>query len=432
MESIVTIEKIINNGMGLARPVDSKVIMVPGVLADEVVKISLAREFRGYIEANLEKILSASPARVEPACPLYHECGGCDLQHAVYAKQLEIKRDILKEALTRKGINLSAELPEPTLASPDQTGYRYRIRMRIDANGAIGFYRKKTHTVVPVANCLVATKKINAALSRLQTLPVLKKLSNTVKELELFHSPADDTVTLLFFADKKSSLSHQILDSLTDYPEIDQAAIKARGRVHSNGKLTPLSHYIPLSGKSGGRQFSRTWAANCFSQVNARQNEQLVQLVCSLAGDVRGLSVLDLYCGMGNFSIPLALLGAAVTGIERNAESIKWARYNAREAGVDCRFFSDDVAKSLQRMADAPQKTDIIILDPPRTGIGKAVHVLATLSARQILYVSCDPATLARDVEILCHQGYKLIQLYPVDMFPQTHHIESVALLKRN
>ncbi|RUM35962.1 MAG: 23S rRNA (uracil(1939)-C(5))-methyltransferase RlmD [Desulfobulbus sp.] len=433
MEFIIKIEKIINNGMGLARPAGGKILMVPGVLPGEKVKVSTRKEFRGHIEADLDEVLSASSARIAPPCPWYADCGGCDLQHADYGSQLAFKSAFLSEAMTRAGVVCESAVPSTALASPNQLNYRYRIRLKIDKNGRIGFFRKQTNSVVALSSCPVATKKMNAALAFVHNFSQTQATIAMYNELELLHSPAHDTITLLLAAGKNQKTSPELLTALTNCPEIDQVAFKIDGKINTDFQLKPLGQIfsVPLTQENRNINYTLTWSADCFSQVNANQNERLVQLVCELAGDMRGKTALDLYCGMGNFSIALALSGATVTGLELNSESINWAERNAGAAGVNCRFYVADVPTSLRELANDRQQIDTVILDPPRKGLDKGTRSLAKLNARQILYISCDPATLSRDVALLTRSGYQLKQLIPVDMFPQTHHIESVALLKK-
>ncbi|MCI5124961.1 MAG: class I SAM-dependent RNA methyltransferase, partial [Candidatus Electrothrix sp. AR5] len=179
-----------------------------------------------------------------------------------------------------------------------------------------------------------------------------------------------------------------------------------------------------------------SWSGGCFFQVNPGQNEQLIRLVCDLAGalsgNLSGKAVLDLYCGMGNFSIPLGLCGGTVTGIEGNRESIHWAKENARQARISARFLVADVRAALKQLVEQGKKVDCILLDPPRSGVGKDIILLSRLEPEKIIYVSCDPATLARDLNLLCTHGYNITRVIPVDMFPQTSHIESVVLLERS
>ncbi|RWX45061.1 23S rRNA (uracil-5-)-methyltransferase RumA [Candidatus Electrothrix aarhusensis] len=185
----------------------------------------------------------------------------------------------------------------------------------------------------------------------------------------------------------------------------------------------------------GEKSCSLSWSGGCFSQVNPGQNEQLIRLVCDLAGalsrDLSGKTVLDLYCGMGNFSIPLGLCGGTVTGIEGNRESIRWAEKNAQQTGILARFLVADVRAALKQLVNQGEKVDCILLDPPRSGVGKDIILLSRLEPEKIIYVSCDPATLARDLNLLRPHGYVVTQVVPVDMFPQTSHVESVVLLER-
>lgn len=174
-----------------------------------------------------------------------------------------------------------------------------------------------------------------------------------------------------------------------------------------------------------------SWSGGCFSQVNPGQNEQLIRLICEAAGDLHGKTILDLYCGMGNFSVPLGRCGGTVTGIEGNQESIHWAEKNARQAEIKARFFVADVRSALEQLVEQGEQADLILLDPPRSGVGKNITLLPQLEPEKIIYVSCDPATLARDLNLLCPAGYQISRVIPVDMFPQTSHIETVVLLER-
>ena len=433
MEHIAKIEKIVAGGKGLARPAGGKVIMTDFVLPGETVRIREVREFSGYIEGELLEVLSPSLQRIKPECAYYGECGGCDLQHVHYGPQLEIKKTIVTEAMVRTGISLPAEGVEDAVPSPDQWEYRCRLRLKINQNGHLGFFKKKSNRFVAINNCPVATVPVNSALVELQTTGRLKGLAENCNEIELLQSPVDRKITLVFRLIDKKPPTAEIIQVISGCTHLDCIGYKTGNKFHHlipDQKLSPLSQKISLPDHK--QTCTLSWTAGCFSQVNEEQNEQLVQLVCRLAGEVQDTSILDLYCGMGNFSIPLALQGAAVTGIELNRKSISWAKRNAESAGVICSFFATDVDSSLRQLIQDRQQVNTIILDPPRRGIGKAAGLLAKLEAQQIIYISCDPATLARDVATICDQGYILRKLIPVDMFPQTHHIESVALLEKN
>jgi 23S rRNA (uracil1939-C5)-methyltransferase len=433
MEHIVTIEKIIAGGRGLARPDDGKVIMTDFVLPGETVQIRHYKEFSHFIEGELLAILSSSPDRSEPVCPHYGKCGGCNLQHVDYRAQLKIKQAIVQEAMVRAGIELPENGVQETLPSPDQWEYRSRLRLKLDSKGQLGFFRKKSNRLVAVNNCPVAAPALNKVLAELQTTAVLKDIAEICEEIELLQSPDSHEVTLVLRVGGKKKPSQKRIQTIADHISIDAVG------------YTLQHHYFQILPQQKTKTLCQTtalpihntictlcWSAGCFSQVNAGQNKQLIQLLCRLAGDVRNTTLLDLFCGMGNFSIPLALQEATVTGIEQNPLSIKWAQANAETAGVCCSFYTADVNRSLQELAEDRQHVDTILLDPPRRGLGKAAGLLPKLNPLQILYISCDPATLARDLAIICKQGYRVTELNPVDMFPQTHHIESVALLKKN
>jgi 23S rRNA (uracil1939-C5)-methyltransferase len=433
MEHIVEIEKVIAGGKGLARLDTGKVIMTDFVLPGETVQLRELKQYPGYIEGQLVEIITPSATRIRPGCVYFEECGGCDLQHADYPEQLKIKKAIVKEAIDRVGILLPENGVQDIISSPAVWGYRYRLRLKIDRNGQLGFFKKRSNHFVAISKCPVATEHVNAALANLQTTGCLKELAGNCNEVELLQSPLNDKITLVLLLKIKQTIPAAELQTISDCAYIDCISGTTGKKYYPlvPQEPAPLAQKISLPDLQQGCS-TLYWSGGCFSQVNARQNGQLIRLACDLAGELKGKTVLDLYCGMGNFSIPLALQGAAVTGIEQNPESIRWARFNAESAGVVCSFFVSDVLNSLRELTKNRQRVDIIILDPPRRGIGKAANLLPGLKPQQIIYISCDPATLARDLASLCDRGYSLDRLIPVDMFPQTHHIESVALLEKN
>ena len=433
MKHIVEIEKVITGGKGLARLDTGKVIMTDFVLPGETVRLSEVKQYPGYIEGELVEVVTPSATRVGPGCVYYEECGGCDLQHADYPEQLKIKKAIVKEAMERAGISLPRDGLQDIIPSPARWGYRYRLRLKIDRNGRLGFLKKRSNHFIAIDKCPVAAEPVNAALAKLQTTGCLKELVGDCNEVELLQSPIDDKITLVLLLKTKQTFPTEDLQTISARTHIDCIGCITGKNYY---QLVPLQEPAPLAQRISlpdlQQHCTLYWSGGCFSQVNGAQNEQLIHLVCNLAGELKGKTVLDLYCGMGNFSIPLALQGATVTGIEQNPESIRWARINAESAGVMCSFFVSDVLDSLRELTTNRQRVDTIILDPPRRGIGKAAGLLPRMRPQQIIYISCDPATLARDLATLYDRGYSLSQLIPVDMFPQTHHIESVALLKKN
>ena len=425
MEHTLTIKKVIAGGKGLGTLSDGMVAMVPATLPGETVVVREGRSHRGYQEARLVRILEASPDRIEPPCPYYGRCGGCDLQHAAYPAQLKLKQRILRESLIR--VRMEPPPDYPTLASPLAFGYRSRLRLHLDQSGCLGFHQQASNTVVPVANCLLAAESINRVLTALVEGGWPARLAAEIAAIELIHSPADAAVAAVLAPRPRQRLRHvfPLADHLRPLAEV---VLLAGG--HSRSALVPVTFHQDFA--PSGLGYRLGWDHHCFFQVNSRQNAQLVATVLDLLPLTVRNTALDLYCGMGNFSIPLAMAGLEVTGIEQNRASIRWARTNSRAAGLtSIHFVADEVERRLQTLVNAGARFNTILLDPPRQGAGKAAALLPLLQPSRILSISCDPATLARDLVQIVAQGYTVTRLIPVDMFPQTHHIESIALLER-
>ncbi len=435
METTIRIDKIITGGLGIGRLADGMVVMIGRVLPGETVVARGTRQHRGYLEAELVTVLEPSGDRVEPVCPCYFECGGCDLQHARGTAQHRIKESILTEAAGRARVVCDKGVQQPLLASPLPLGYRHRIRLTISARGEIGFYQARSNRLVPIHACPVATAPINTALAELNRSEYLRRAAAVSRGIELLHSPAAGRVIALLRLDNRKRADQRLIREFAASLEpVAQVLVQTGRRIRPGSPRQRDAVLRQQFDRSVcGRPFSLSWSPGCFSQVNARQNSRLIALVCSLSGNVRGQRILDLFCGMGNFSVPLGLGHAAVTGIEQNRESIARARSNAAAAGLhDCEFQDIDVAAGLRQCLGAGRHFDCVVLDPPRQGLGKSVSLLLNLAPKRIISISCDPATLMRDLSLLVAGGYKLLSLTPVDMFPQTHHIESVALLEKN
>lgn len=421
---------MIAGGKGLARTEAGQVILSGFVLPGETVQLREISQKAGYLEAELAQVLSPSVARVQPRCPLYGECGGCDLQHSSYAEQLQIKQAIVMESMARARLQLPAEKVRNTLPSPQQWSYRHRLRLKISPTGQLGFFKKRSNEFIAIGHCPVAAEEINTALAALGNAAYLRDVSNVCHEAELHLSPADRRLTLVLPIKGKQQIPVATVQALAACACLDHIGCTSESGFHhlysQSGTDESLMQQISLPGQS----CTLSWSGGCFSQVNPSQNEQLIRLALGLAQDVRGKAVLDLYCGMGNFSIPLALAGGEVLGIEGNQESITWAKRNAKAAGVTARFWAADVHDSLRQLVKTGQRAELVLLDPPRAGIGKTAALLSELKPQRILYISCDPVTLARDLALLCSKGLQLVELVPLDMFPQTSHIETVALLE--
>jgi len=410
--------------MGLARLANSKVVMVPHVLPSEQVLAGELKQHRSYVEAIPLEIVRPSPDRRLPPCALSGQCGGCHLQHAVYSSQLAIKEEIVREMLVRAGLE-AAKGVRPVLASPAELHYRHKVRLHCGRDGQMGFHRAKTHELIPVSSCPLACHCLNDTLARLAAIDAGALFS----EFELHCSPSDGTVSALLHLKKRGQqVDQDRLGQIRKQGGLAGIALCRGRRIEPVGNWHVLRQDFSLAGHA----YSLQWDCRSFFQVNPRQNEQLVSLVLELAGEISGKKVLDLYCGMGNFTIPLVLAGAEAHGVEVNPHAIRAAAANGERAacGGQARFTATDVGKFVHSFDRA--KPDLILVDPPRQGLTGIAAGVATIGAEQIIYISCDPATLFRDLKIIVEQGYDLVVVQPVDMFPQTAHIETVALLEKN
>ncbi len=434
---LIKIEKIVAGGFGLGRLPGGMVVFVRHVLPGEEVRVRERRRRRGYIEAELEQVESPSPHRVEPRCPLYGRCGGCDLQHAASGMQQLIKEDIVREAMQRAGVEEPEGGIDSLIPSPRAFRYRRRLRLVVRRQGELGFRRHRSRETVAVAACFLAERELDAVLASTAEYGLHPCPATRYRELELVLNSVDRRVHLVPVArsGRISRRRGRRRRPVSLSGGVESFAWPSGGaRAFScdrSRENTVLYQKITLEALK--KTVETAWGPACFSQVNERQNERLVNLVCSLAGDISGKNVIDLYCGMGNFSVPLALLGGRVTGIEENGESVRWAEINMRRAEIgNGRILQMDAAAGLDVAAAQGEKTDLLLLDPPRRGAAEIMKRVLRILPERIIYISCDPATLMRDLRRLTPKPYGLRRLIPLDMFPQTHHIECITLLEKN
>lgn len=438
----VLIEKLIPGGLGLGRLAEGKVVLVRYVLPGERVLVREVNRKKDFISATLQEILTPSPDRINPPCPLYGRCGGCDLQHTMYNTQIFLKKEILTESLQRAAGDIFSD-PETTiqsaLASSEEFGYRQRIRLQVDEEGQYGFFRTGSHVLEAVSKCLLAKDILNTVLQQLHSNDSFSGLARQCTAFELLFNPdSNDTIMLLHFR-RKSRPRDSVLATNVVNDTIGLSTILMQ--VEGYGLYDPLnqsfistpphlSQTISIENLQADILF--TWEAGGFCQVNLAQNKNLINLVMEMTKTGPHNRVLDLYCGYGNFSLPIAQLAGKVFGIDGQNGAIRSAKRNAERNEIyNCYFEKQQVVQGVRNLIDAAKTFDTVILDPPRQGAADIVPMLPDLGAEQVIYISCNPATLARDLAILCRQEYTLSYLVPVDMFPHTHHMESVALLKR-
>ncbi len=372
-EVVVTIDRLAFGGDGVGR-LEGKVVFVPLAVPGDKIRVRLVEEGARFDRGEIVEVVLPSPDRVQPRCTVFGRCGGCQWQNFSYPAQLKAKEEILKETLERIGKIASPPI-RPIIASPDPWGYRHRIQLRRDAEGRIGFFERGSRRVVEFETCEIAA-------------PPLSERARSFKN--------------------------------NGVPPSDAFELSLKGGVV---KMEPLDS-----------------EERSFCQVNPKVNESLVQVTLEAlfgAADLaftRRWNVVELYSGAGNLTLPIAGRVAKLFSVELQRSSLKEAEEEARANGLQNIDFLVGTAewglKSVLRKGIA---VDAVLLDPPRQGAKEILDLLAVVKPRVIVYVSCDPATLARDLKFLVARHFDLDFVQPLDMFPQTYHIEAVArLMRRN
>ncbi len=440
----LAIEKIIYGGQGLARIPESegtqagKRIFVPFTLPGEQVSVDLlpsthGQSHRRHASGHLLHVEKASPLRAQPACPHFTRCGGCHLQHATYVGQVEIKRSVLRETLERAGLQ---HLPEISALCGDPLAYRNRMRLHLQAqpNFAIGYREQHAHILVPIAQCSIVTPLLERCLDTLRALGEAGAISEGIHEIELFANPNTPTILLRAFTLQDDPLlrahSETFFTALAaQVPELAGATLLQRGTGRNvSPEAQTLLRWKTQSLHYRVGAYSYRISLGAFFQVNASLLAAFVTLVTE--GE-RGQQAWDLYSGVGLFARVLTESFSHVTAVEIAPAAVEDLRHNL--AGLPATVVATTTESFLQHALDERRVSpDLAILDPPRAGLGmKGVNLLARCRPRRIVYVSCDPVTLSRDLKALIESGYRLDRLHIVDMVPQTYHQETVATLVR-
>lgn len=396
--------------------VDGKVVFVRGAAPHEEAEVRVREDRERFAFADLVAVRRPSTVRRSPPCPYLPRCGGCPWQHLDYAAQLAAKQRIVGEQLQRlAGLAVPVAAPLP---SPRELGYRRRVKLRV-ADGVVGFHAAASHDLVAITHCLLAEPRVDAAIPWLAEL--VAALRSGVRRLEIAAGGRDAGVVV---AGEVEGAWHDgdagaCQDWLAAHPDVAGLLLRGRGWTRTWGGPT-----IDLD--AGDDQPLRV-RAPAFSQVNGEANRLLVEQVVQRVAPRPGLRVLDLYAGAGNLSLPLRRRGALVTAVEQDRGAAADARANAaREAGPPLRVLAMPAERAVRQFADAGERFDAVVLDPPRSGAAACVVSLLRLQAPRLVYVSCDPSTLARDLRHLS-TAYCVDDVQPIDFFPHTYHIETVV-----
>jgi 23S rRNA (uracil1939-C5)-methyltransferase len=393
---------------------DGEVVFVPFAAPGDTVEVRVRTRARGYLRADVARILHPGPDRTLPACTVFGRCGGCQWQHVTLAAQREAKRAVVVEQLARLAGLRDVDV-RPTLA--DDAGLGHRSRITLVAEGRrLGYHRARSHVLEEVDACPIAAPAVAAHLAVARAW--IAALPTTAERVTIAEAPGG---VVLVAALRRAPTPGDV--AATEALLAAHASVRGAVLAHRAARRTVGDPQVRIEVEPG---LVLEAPADAFAQVNPAANRLLVQCAVTFAEVVPGARVLDLYCGAGNFTLPLACRGAEVTGIERSPLAVDAGRANAARLGLAARFIAGDVAPALATI-DGP--VDTVVLDPPRAGAADALPALATLRPSRIVYVSCDPATLARDCRTLVAYGYALRTVQPVDVFPQTFHVEAVALL---
>jgi 23S rRNA (uracil1939-C5)-methyltransferase len=443
---LLTIEKLIYGGDGLARlPADErgrgKAVFVPFVLAGEKVEAVLALNKSGFARARAEAVVESSPQRIAPGCPHFGSCGGCHYQHTGYEHQLEIKKEILRENLRRIS---KLELTNDIVVHPSPPwNYRNRSRLQVQTRPAFaaGYFKFGSHQLLPVEHCPISSPLINRGIASLWKNGRAGTVPNGILEVEFFAS-ADDTRVLAEITCipelKRGVVRSWAEDWQSSMPEI--AGIVAFRQRRQDQRAGASDLLVSLGDARliyQTRMAAYQVSAGAFFQTNRFLTDELVKIVTEGESGDFGL---DLYAGVGLFSTALACDFRHIVSVEASQTAASDLKYNLPLNGKAIQATAEDYLSGASSRGRPGKdealpsvgKPDLVVVDPPRSGLGESVvRWLAELDSARITYVSCDPATLARDLIALLGAGYKVEQTHLVDLFPQTFHLESVVKLRR-
>lgn len=417
----IEIHSLSYGGRGVGRRQDGKVAFVPFVMPGETVLARVEREHASYCLASAVEIIRPSPHRVVPECPLFTRCGGCDWQHIPYGEQVRWKNLILEQEVARahRGLPMAADAPVLSVAA-----YGYRAHTVLQCHGpTLGFFMKQTNRVIPADSCPVLTSRLRGLIPELSK--ILKETrGHAIHSLEL-HAPGEEVLLEARCGSGSGKARRRFMEAAHHELGISGVSLLSPGGRELIGKES-CSHAV----EAGGKTVLLASSFGEFIQANMQVNRELVAHVTRLA---EGSSfVVDLYAGSGNFSIPLAGFAERVLAVEWSRGLVSRGRMNARRNGAaNVEFREMDAARALTEMKDQLEGADTLVLDPPREGAKDAARLIPGTGAHRVVYVSCNPTTLARDLKPLLQAGYALKGLRLFDMFPQTFHLESVALLER-
>jgi len=418
---MVQIEKPIYGGTFLARP-EGRAIFVPLALPGEQARIRIVEEKRGYATAEVQEIVAAAPERVTPKCMHFGACGGCQYQHADYAAQLRLKKEILRETLERGGVHAQEEI---AALAAEPWGYRNRIRAAFDAEGNMGYRGPRSHEVIAIAECPIAAPLLVRAALAAKEIACKQVPRLRLQEISLFCDAEEQTLLAQVIAsDGKKWFEEFAREWAEKVPELKGADLANPGERGQMPRTVASWGASSLPYRAAG--FIYRVDQGAFFQVNRWLVDRLVRLV---TGGLHGGLTWDLFAGVGLFARRLAEQFESVVAVESAPAAVRGLNRNLEGAGAQA---VKATTVDYLRRARGSERPDLIVVDPPRTGLGaETTELLGRIAAPALVYVSCDPATLARDLKALIGAGYAMEEITLIDLFPQTFHLETVVMLRQ-
>ena len=437
------IDSLGSEGQGVGR-YEGMAVFVPFALPNELVKAHIIKVAKNYAVGKLIKVIEPSKVRREPRCSSFTRCGGCNLMHMDYAAQLEYKRDLVENAFARiakiEGVHV-----ENTIGMDEPYHYRNKAAFpfaMVDGRMCFGFFAPRSHRLIPIDGCFIEQEPLYNVASAVHCWAEENEIqpydeetgSGTIRHVVSRITTSGDIMAVIVTKGKPKKLN-KLVDMLKERCEGIKSIILNRNDEDTNvifgRSYETLWGEDTLTENLCGFEFSVSAAS--FLQVNPVQTECLYAQVEAFLPEKDGFEAIDVYCGTGTISMILSKRAKHVTGIENIKPAVEDAARNAERNGAgNADFICADAAEALPELIEKGTRPDVIVIDPPRKGCDKAVLNAITGSAVQrVIYVSCDPATLARDVRILVDGGYSIQKVQPIDMFPQTAHVETVCLLSK-
>src|SRR5262245_15579566 len=408
----LAIERLTYGGDALAHDGD-RVVFVPLAAPGDRVRARVVERRRDWVRAEIETLLGAGPDRTLPPCPVFGRCGGCQWQHVATTAQHAAKRAVVAEQLARLGGLRDVDV-RPVRAAPEP--WRYRARITLVAEGRrLGFQRARSHDLVEITECAIADPILVQALDPVRAWA--RDVRTAPRRVTLARTPGG----VVLVAGLRAAPTPSDVDT-TERALVADGRLRGAVLTGGGSRLVVGEPHLRIAVEP---DLALEVPADAFTQVHPDANLLLVATVLELGQFASGMRALDLYCGAGNFALPVSRRGVEVTGIERSGVAVEAARRNAARLDLPATFLGEAVVPALARLLSGHR--DAVVLDPPRTGATEVIAPLAALRPSRLPYVSCDPATLARDARELAGRGYRIGRGQPIDLFPQTYHIETVA-----